>query len=240
MPATILIADDHESSLVGLEGLLRLEGYRVATANDGEMALAEFWRVQPDMLLLDINMPKRRGIEVCRRLKSNPETLLIPVVLITALTATKDRVAGIEAGADDFLTKPVEREQLIARVRSLLRQKAFTDELERAESVLFALARSIEEKDPYTEGHCARLAEYSARLGEHIGLSAPEIKALRRAGVVHDIGKGAVPGTILLKPARLTRTEQLILWRHPVIGERICFPLESFQKVLPIYRSHYA
>src|SRR5713101_766677 len=231
MPATILIADDHESSLVGLEGLLRLEGYRVATANDGEMALAEFWRVQPDMLLLDINMPKMRGIEVCRRLKSNPETLLIPVVLITALTATKDRIAGIEAGADDFLCKPVDREQLIARVRSLLRQKAFTDELERAEAVLFALARSIEEKDPYTEGHCARLAEYSARLGEHIGLSAPEIKALRRAGIVHDIGKVAVPDTILLKPARLTRTEQLILWRHPVIGERICSPLKSFQMV---------
>src|SRR5207253_2268108 len=139
----------------------------------------------------------------------------------------------------DFLCKPVDREQLIARVRSLLRQKAFTDELERAEAVLFTLARSIEEKDPYTEGHCARLAEYSARLGEHIGLSAPEIKALRRAGVVHDIGKVAVPDTILLKPARLTRTEQLILWRHPVIGERICFPLKSFQMVLPIIRHHH-
>src|SRR2546422_11574922 len=239
MPATILIADDHESSLVGLEGLLRLEGYRVATANDGEMALAEFWRVQPDMLLLDINMPKMRGIEVCRRLKSNPETLLIPVVLITALTATKDRVAGIEAGADDFLTKPVEREQLIARVRSLLRQKAFTDELERAESVLFALARSIEGKDPYTQGHCERLADYSARLGEHLGLSVQEVNALRRAGIVHDIGKVAVPDSILLKPTGLTRTEKLILQRHPIVGERICAPLKSFQLVLPIIRHHH-
>jgi putative two-component system response regulator len=239
MPATILIADDHESSLAGLEGLLGLEGYEVVTAHDGEMALAEFRRVQPDLLLLDINMPKMRGVEVCRRLKSNPETLLVPVVLITALTAIEDRVAGIEAGADDFLAKPVEREQLIARVRSLLRQKVFTDELERAESVLFALAHSIEAKDPYTQGHCERLADYSARLGEHMGLPAQEVKALRRAGIVHDIGKVAVPDSILLKPARLTRTEKLILQRHPIVGERICAPLKSFQLALPIIRHHH-
>src|SRR6202158_4188686 len=193
MPATILIADDHESSLLGLEGLLLLEGYKVVTARDGEMALAEFGRAQPDLVLLDVNMPKLRGTEVCRRIKSNPETLLIPVVLITALTATQDRVDGIEAGADVSLTKPVKRDQLIARVRSLLRLKAFTDELERAEAVLFALARSIEGKDPYTQGHCERLADYSARLGEHMGLPAEAIKALRRAGIVHDIRKVAVP-----------------------------------------------
>src|SRR2546425_4802250 len=236
---TILIADDHESSRVGLEGLLSLEGYNVVTASDGENALAEFKRTQPDLLLLDVNMPKLSGMEVCRRLKNNPETFLVPIVLITALTAIEDRVAGIEAGADDFLTKPVEREQLLARVRSLLRQKAYTDELERAESVLFALARSIEGKDPYTEGHCERLADYSSRLAEYMGLPANQIKALRRAGIVHDIGKVAVPDAILLKPAKLTRTEQLILWRHPVIGERICSPLKSFQMVLPIIRHHH-
>ncbi len=239
MPATILIADDHESSLAGLEGLLSLEGYKVVTALDGEMALSEFFRVQPDLLLLDVNMPKLRGTEVCRRIKSNPETLLVPVVLITALTATQDRIAGIEAGADDFLNKPVAREQLIARVRSLLRLKAFTDELERAEAVLFTLARSIEGKDPYTQGHCERLADYSARLGEHMGMPAEEIRALRRAGIVHDIGKVAVPDSILLKPSRLTRSEQTILRLHPVVGERICASLKSFQLVLPIIRHHH-
>jgi len=239
MPATILIADDHESSLAGLEGLLSLEGYKVVTALDGEMALSEFFRVQPDLLLLDVNMPKLRGTEVCRRIKSNPETLLVPVVLITALTATQDRIAGIEAGADDFLNKPVAREQLIARVRSLLRLKAFTDELERAEAVLFTLARSIEGKDPYTQGHCERLADYSARLGAHMGLPAEEIRALRRAGIVHDIGKVAVPDSILLKPSRLTRSEQTILRLHPVVGERICASLKSFQLVLPIIRHHH-
>jgi len=239
MPATILIADDHESSLAGLEGLLSLEGHKVVTAMDGEMALTEFFRVQPDLLLLDVDMPKLRGTEVCRRIKSNPETLLVPVVLITALTATQDRIAGIEAGADDFLNKPVKREQLIARVRSLLRLKAFTDELERAEAVIFALARSIEGKDPYTQGHCERLADYSARLGEHLRLPAEEIKALRRAGIVHDIGKVAVPDSILLKPSRLTRSEQMILRLHPLVGERICASLKSFQLVLPIIRHHH-
>ena len=239
MPATILIADDHESSLAGLEGLLSLEGYKVVTASDGEMALSEFWRVQPDLLLLDVNMPKLRGTEVCRRIKNNPETLLVPIVLITALTATQDRVAGIEAGADDFINKPVQRETLLARVRSLLRLKAFTDELERAEAVLFALARSIEGKDPYTQGHCERLADYSARLGERMGLPEEHIRALRRAGIVHDIGKVAVPDSILLKPSRLSRSEQTILRLHPVVGERICASLKSFQLVLPIIRHHH-
>src|SRR3989475_11256843 len=236
---TILIADDHEASRVGLEGLLSLEGYNVVTACDGEKALAEFQRVQPDLLLLDVNMPKLSGIEVSRRLKSNPQTFLVPIVLITALTAIEDRVNGIEAGADDFLTKPVEREQLLARVRSLLRQKAYTDELECAESVLFALARSIEGKDPYTEGHCERLSGYSARLGERIGLAEDQVIALRRAGVVHDIGKVAVSDAILLKPGRLTPEEFRIVQEHPVVGERICAPLKSFRLLLPIIRHHH-
>ena len=239
VPETILVADDHEASLAGLQGLLSLEGFRVATARDGEAALEEFGRLRPDLVLLDVRMPKLNGIEVCRRLKSNPDTRLVPVVLITGMTATEDRVAGIEAGADDFLTKPVDREQLTARVRSLLRQKAYTDELERAESVLFALARSIEEKDPYTEGHCERLADYSALLGEHLGLPPQEILALRRAGIVHDIGKVAVPDAILLKPGPLSWEEQRVVHKHPVAGENICAPLKSFHLVLPIIRHHH-
>jgi putative two-component system response regulator len=238
-PKTILVADDHESSLLGLEGLLSAEGFKVVTARDGKLALAEFQRSQPDLVLSDVKMPVLDGIEVCRCIKNNPETRLVPVVLITGQSAIEDRVAGIDAGADDFLTKPVERLQLIARVRSLLRQKAHTDELERAESVLFALARSIESKDPYTEGHCERLAAQSARLGEFMGLDSPQIVALRRAGLVHDIGKVAVPDAILLKPARLTPSEKKIMQLHPVVGESICSPLKSFHLVLPIIRYHH-
>ena len=224
---------------MGLAELLSAEGFKVVTAPDGQVALEEFQRAQPDLVLSDVKMPVLSGIELCRHIKNNPETCLVPLVLITGLTATQDRVDGIEAGADDFLNKPVERLQLIARVRSLLRQKAYTDELERAESVLFALAWSIEGKDPYTEGHCQRLADHSARLGEFLGLEAPQVLALRRAGVVHDIGKVAVPYTILLKPARLTAAEKKIMQRHPVVGERICSPLKSFQLVLPIIRHHH-
>ena len=239
LPDTVLIADDHESSLWGLEGLLSAEGFEVLTARDGEAALAELARRSPDLLLLDVKMPRLSGFDVCRRIKSDAETRLIPVILITGMTATADRLAGIEAGADDFLTKPVDREQLVARVRSLLRQKAYTDELERAEAVLFALARSIEGKDPHTEGHCERLAELSGRLGEFIGLEFAQIQALRRAGIVHDIGKVAVPDHVLLKPGPLTADERLVMQKHPAVGEGICEPLKSFQLVLPIIRHHH-
>jgi putative two-component system response regulator len=133
----------------------------------------------------------------------------------------------------------VDRAELLARVRSLLTLKHRTDELERAESVLFSLARSIEGKDPYTHGHCERLSDYSARLGEHLGLAEDEITALRRAGVVHDIGKVAVPDAILLKPSRLTEEEWKLIKEHPVVGERICAPLKSFRLVLPIIRHHH-
>jgi putative two-component system response regulator len=239
MPETILVADDHESSLSGLQGLLEIAGYRVRTARDGQSALDEFYRFQPDLLLLDVRMPGLDGIEVCRRVKGHQDSRLIPVVLITGQSATAERVSGIEAGADDFLIKPIDREQLLARVHSLLKQKHYTDELERAELVLFALARSIEGKDPYTEGHCERLSKLSSLLGEFMGLPDAEVNALRRAGIVHDIGKVAVPDSILLKQGPLTPEEQGILRRHPLEGETICSPLRSFQLVLPIIRHHH-
>ncbi|MFQ5662909.1 MAG: HD domain-containing phosphohydrolase [Terriglobia bacterium] len=236
---TILVVDDHEATRRLLAELLRRQGYKVITVGEGRDALKEFARGQPDLVLLDVLLPDLDGFEVCRRLKNNPESRLTPVVLITGLSAPEHRVRGIEAGADDFLSKPVECSELLARVRSLLSLKAHTDELERAESVLFALARSIEGKDPYTEGHCERLSEYSAWLGACIGLPPEQITALRRAGVVHDIGKVAVPDAILLKSAPLTPEEWAAMREHPVVGERICAPLKSFRWVLPIIRHHH-
>ena len=190
-------------------------------------------------MLLDVMMPHLNGFEVCEQIKDNPDTYLIPVILITALSDKQDRIEGIKVGADDFLSRPVDRTELLARVRSLLKLKLRTDELERAESVLFTMARSIEGKDPYTHGHCERLAEYSARLGAHLGFSADQITALRRAGVVHDVGKITVPDAILLKPGRLTPDEWTIIREHSVVGERICAPLKSFRFVLPIIRHHH-
>lgn len=239
MCATVLVVDDDGANRGLLEEMLTVEGLRVVTAADGDSALEEFRRASPDLVLLDVQMPGMSGFEVCRQIKSQAETRLTPVVLVTGLSAVEDRVRGLEAGADDFLSKPWERNELRARVKSLLQVKSFTDELERAESVLFALARSIEGKDPYTQGHCERLAGYSARLGEKLGLGKEKIVALRRAGVVHDIGKVAVPDAILLKPGCLTPGEKKIMESHAVVGESICSPLKSFKPVLPIIRHHH-
>jgi putative two-component system response regulator len=236
---TILVADDQPANRELLEELLTAQGCKVITVPDGAAAIEELTRTQIDVALLDVMMPRLNGFEACRKIKSNPETYLIPVVLITALSDKQDRIEGINAGADDFLTRPVDRAQLLARVGSLLKLKHRTDELERAEAVLFSLARSIEGKDPYTHGHCERLSDYSARLGQHLGLTGDEITALRRAGVVHDIGKVAVPDAILLKPSRLTEEEWRVMKEHPLVGERICAPLKSFRSVLPIIRHHH-
>lgn len=192
-----------------------------------------------DVVLLDVRMPEKDGFAVCREIKSNPDTRLIPVVLVTASTASADRIQGIEYGADDFLSKPVNREELLARVRSLLRLKQFTDELENAETVLFSLALSIEAKDPYTQGHCDRLSQYSVALAERLNLPEELRVALRRAGVVHDVGKVAVPEYILLKPGALSDEEWKIMKQHPIVGERICAPLKSFRLVLPVIRHHH-
>jgi len=218
---------------------LRREGFEVRDAADGPAAIQECASFRPDLILLDIMMPGMDGFEVCRRIKATPETRLTPVVLITGLTGTEDRIMGINAGADDFLSKPIDLNELLARTRSLLRLKQYTDELENAEAVLFSLAHSIEARDPYTHGHCERLAEMSARMGERLGLTEEQIKALRRAGVVHDIGKVAVADSILLKPGPLTADEAKIMQKHPVVGERICAPLKTFRLVLPIIRHHH-
>jgi len=239
MAGKILVVDDDAANRELLQETLIAEGMEVVTAPDGRSSLEEFARLKPDLVLLDVNMPFLDGFEVCRRLKSNPETRLTPVVLVTGLTGREDRVRGIKSGADGFLSKPVDQSELLAHVRSLLSLKAHTDELERAELVLFALARCIEGKDPIPEGHCERLSGYSVQLGKEIGLPDDQLVALRRAGIVHDIGKVAVPETILLKPGRLTPEEFLVVQHHPVLGERICAPLKSFRLVLPIIRHHH-
>jgi cyclic di-GMP phosphodiesterase len=235
----ILVVDDDPASQELLAELLLSRSYDVITAGDGVEALEAFEREEPALVLLDVMMPRLDGFETCRRLKSSPQGRLTPVILVTALSASEDRIRGLDVGADGFITKPVDRAMLLAQVRALLRLKQATDELERAEVVLLALARSIEGKDPYTRGHCERLSQYSAELGRRLGLSEEEITALRRAGTVHDIGKVAVPDSILLKPGPLTPEEWKIMREHPVVGERICSPLKSFRKVLPIIRHHH-
>jgi len=239
MAERILIVDDETAARIALGTLLRREGFEVREASDGPSALHECAKFRPDVILLDILMPGMNGFEVCRRIKATPETRLTPVVLITGLSATEDRIEGINAGADDFLTKPLDINELLARTRSLLRLKQITDELENAETIVFTLAQSIEARDPYTRGHCERLAEMSARLGTRLQIPEEHIKALRWAGIVHDIGKVVVPDAILLKPGPLTLEEMAVMRKHSVVGERICAPLRAFRLVTPIIRHHH-
>jgi len=236
---TILIADDDESHRALLTEILGAERYRIVYAKDGEEAIELLENGEVDLVLSDVMMPRRSGFAVCRSVKSNPDTRLIPVILVTSLSASEDRMQGIESGADDFINKPVNKEELLARVRSLLKIKQFTDELEHAETVLFTLALSIEAKDPYTEGHCDRLSQCSEALAKRLGLTEDECIAARRGGVIHDIGKVAVPDQILLKPGPLTPEERKVMERHTVVGAGICSPLKSFRSILPIIRHHH-
>ena len=235
----ILVVDDQPSIAGLMSQLLTMRGYDVITASDAEQAEAEIRKQLPDLILSDVMMPGKSGYEFCRALKENPDTRLIPFVLITGLSDSTDKVRGIEAGADDFLNKPVLAEELIARVKSLLRLKEFTDELETADSVLCTLGLIVEGRDPYTEGHCERLSVRAADLGRHLGMDEDSRLALKRGGYLHDLGKIAVPDDILKKGSDLTPSEWEVMKLHPITGENICKPLHSLRLVLPIIRHHH-
>jgi putative two-component system response regulator len=235
----VLVVDDVTVNISVAAGVLRSAGYEVTTACSGPEALEAVTCEPPDLVLLDVMMPGMDGLEVCRRLKADPVTRLIPVIMVTALRETEDRIRGIEAGADDFITKPFSTHELQARVRSLIRIKRYTDDLDSAESVIVSLAMTIEARDPETDGHCHRLAAYAAALGAHLGLSAEDVEALERGGFLHDVGKVGIPDAVLLKAGRLTRSEYERIKQHTVIGDRLCGNLRSLRRVRPIVRSHH-
>ncbi|MBV9342434.1 MAG: response regulator [Acidobacteria bacterium] len=235
----VLVVDDNPATMALMRDLLSSRGYDAVAVPDAAQAEAEMLRRLPDVVLSDVIMPGKSGYELCREMKENPATRLVPFILITGLSEREDRVRGIEAGADDFLNKPIFPEELFARVKSLIKLKEFTDELETAESVLCTLGLSVESRDPYTEGHCERLAENASNLGRHLRLEEAEITALRRGGYLHDLGKIAVPDDILKKGADLTPEEWAVMKRHPITGENICRPLKSLRLVLPIIRNHH-
>jgi putative two-component system response regulator len=236
---SILVVDDYPQSAELLRELLGSRGYRIVSAQHAAGAELEIRRDPPDLILLDVIMPGKSGYQLCRELKDDPATRLIPIVMITGLSDRQDRLKGIEAGADDFLSKPISPEELFARVKSLLKLKEFTDELETADSVICTLGLSVESRDPYTEGHCERLAREASEMGRHLALDEESIVALRRGGYLHDLGKIAVPDEILKKGSNLTPAEWEIMKKHPVTGETICRPLKSLRLVLPIIRHHH-
>jgi putative two-component system response regulator len=235
----ILVVDDLDANLRALEGVLLDEGYRVLLAHDTAEAFAVIDRDPPDLVVSDIRMPGRDGFDLCKTLKTSPSTWLIPVVLLTGATEPQDRIRAIEAGANDFLPKPIDQSELRARVRSLMQVKHVTDELDSAEAVLKSLALMIEVRDAYTEGHCQRLAQYGTELGTMLDLPDDDLEALARGGYFHDIGKIALPDSILLKPGALTRDEFERVKEHPVVGDRLCGDLRALSRVRSIVRHHH-
>ena len=236
---TILVVDDLDTNLDLLQRMLSAQGYNVRTAHDGQEALEAVAAAPPDVVLTDIRMPRRDGFGLCRELKAAPSTRLIPVVLMTGASEADDRIQAIEAGATDLLGKPIDLPELKARVRSLMQLKHFTDELDSAELVLKTLALMIEARDAYTQGHCERLGRYATRLGERLGLAQEDLVALTKGGYFHDIGKIAIPDSILLKPGKLTPEEFERMKQHTVIGEKLCGDLRALHEVRPIVRHHH-
>jgi len=237
--AKILIADDNQAMREAIVRFVEAEGYTALAARNGREALALALEKQPDLVLLDVTMPDIDGFEVCRRLKNDPRTALIPITMLTVLDSPDHRWYGIEAGADDFLTKPFDERLLRARIQSQLRTKRLTDQLERTESVIVALALAVEAKDMYTEGHLWRLAHYGEQLAVAAGLSAEASRAVWQGGLLHDIGKIGVADGILQKPAPLTPEEYAQVKQHPEYGARIIAPLCFARDVAPIVRGRH-
>lgn len=235
----VLVVDDERPSRELLVRLLSGNGYVADSAGDGEAALKAIDHQRPDLVLLDVELPGISGFDVCRAIKQRPATRLIPVVLVTGLEGREHKITGIQAGADDFLSKPYDREELLARVGSLVRLKRYTDELESAESVILSLALTVEARDPYTEGHCQRLAAYARALGAALHLHEDQLASLERGGYLHDVGKIGIPDAVLLKPSRLTPEEFETIKQHTIIGERLCGELHSLAAVRPIVRHHH-
>lgn len=235
----ILVVDDYAPNANGMRDLLSAAGYSVRVAYNGVEALGLVAEEAPDLVLVDVVMPGMSGVELCRELKTRGSTRLTPVVLITASQDRGHRLAGLEAGADDFLGKPVDVQELRTRVRSLLRVKQLTDELESTESIMTMLGHIVEARDPYTEGHCQRLADYATALGIALGLDASDLDTLSRGAVLHDVGKIALPDTVLLKPGRLNADELALMQEHPIVGDNLCRTVRSLDRVRPIVRSHH-
>ena len=235
----VLVVDDYVPNATGLRDLLVAAGHTVRIAHNGTDALCLAANEVPDLVLLDVVMPGLSGIDVCRELKARSATRLTPVVLITASQDRVHRLAGLDAGADDFLWKPIDVTELQTRVRSLLRVKRLIDDLESTETIMTMIGQIVEARDPYTEGHCQRLAAYATALGTALGLAPDDLDILARGATLHDVGKIGVPDSVLLKPGRLDADEMRLMKQHPVIGDNLCRTVKSLERVRVIVRSHH-
>jgi putative two-component system response regulator len=237
--AKVLVVDDYVPNAVGMRDLLVAAGHTVRVAHNGADALRLASEEPPDLIVLDVVMPGMSGVEVCRELKARSDTRLTPVVLVTGTQEHGYRLEGLEAGADDFIKKPLDVPEFRTRVRSLLRMKRLTDELESTEAIVTMLGQIVEARDPYTEGHCERLATYATALGMALGLSEFDIDTLNRGAILHDVGQIGSTDGVLLKPGPLNAEELALMRQHPVIGDSLCRTVRSLERVRPIVRSHH-
>jgi putative two-component system response regulator len=239
LPQKILIVDDHPFNLELLEQYLRPEGYQVIRARDGVEAIERFVAEEPDLIIMDVMMPRLNGFQVTEQLKALEEASWVPIVLVTALAEPEDRIRATDAGADGFLSKPYHQGELISKVRSLLRLKSRFDAQDNQQSVIFSLAAAVEAKHVYTRGHSERVAHYAVKLARYIDFDEREVLNVRYAGLVHDIGKIGMADAILDKPGPLTDAEKAIVRAHSVIGARICTPLKAAAAIVPMIRHHH-
>ena len=237
--ASILLVEDDPQAVGVLEPILISKGYSVTVARDGMEGLEKVKTNAPDLILMDIDMPRMNGIEVCRNIKNDPATRLIPIIMLTGFGDLENKIEALQAGADEFLNKPYNSLELFTRLNSLLRMRYLNAQLDNAEDVLFSMARAIEAKDVYTQGHVERVSNLAVQLGAYIGLGEEEQDSLRKGGILHDIGKIGVPDNILNKNGPLTVEERLIIRMHPEQGARICEKLKSIRGAIPIIRHHH-
>src|ERR671924_1396945 len=237
--ATILVVeDDAQIRAVLTEHLTKL-GYGILETASAEEALQRMEETIPDLVLTDIHMGGMSGIDLCTRLKHDQRFQLTPVIILTGQSDLQSRIAGLAAGADDFFAKPFDLIEIRTRVAALLRVKFLLDQLERAESVITTLGLTIEARDPYTAGHCERLARYAVGLGHALGIDQPMLKALWLGGFLHDLGKIAVPDRILLKNGPLEVEERTTIQTHPVVGADLVREMRTLDGVRPIIRHHH-
>ncbi len=235
----ILVVDDDDAVRGYFRRLLTAEGYVVIEASDGPAGLAAIAAGKPDVVLLDVQLPGMTGFDVCRRTRQDVSTRLTPVVMVSAFGARTERAEGLEAGADDFLTKPIDTQELLARLRSLVRIKGYTDDLDSAGAIITAIATMIESRDGYTDGHCHRMANYATSLGRALHLDDADVQTLYRSGFLHDVGMLAISDSVLRKAGPLNPDEYELIKSHTVVGDALCSSLRSLQPVRPIVRSHH-
>ncbi|OGS51744.1 MAG: hypothetical protein A3J79_08110 [Elusimicrobia bacterium RIFOXYB2_FULL_62_6] len=214
----ILCVDDEDFTLDLYETLLLPLGHQVVTALDGRSALALLAEKNVDLVLLDINMPVMSGYDVCARIKSDPQTKHIPVIMITSMDSRETKLKGIKAGADEFLTKPLDQAELLLRVKNILNARDYEDAFT---YLIHSLARAAEANDIDTGNHILRVGEYSAMIARELGLPEKFIETIRLQATLHDVGKVHIPSYILKKEGRLTDAEMEEMKKHAAFGAMI-------------------